>query len=542
MIGKRKPQYSYFDAIGLPHRVSPNSFYGHMGRLTGKLLRDDDLKDMYCAKNGRPSLPPSMMAGAMILQFYDDVSDGEAVERIRYDLRWKVALNLGLDYDGFDASSLSVFRARLVKHKQERYAFDRLLSIAREEGFLADKVTLLSDTTNAKGAGAIQDTYTLLRKGIRKLLKTMGYHLPGKRQGCSAEIEKLLATYVDQDRKAEIDWSDSAKRSAQLKVLVDDSEAALELALQQIEDPEIRSLGWTISKILGDDVEHTPEGGCKIGKGTAPDRFISLQDPEMRHGRKSASKKFNGHKVSTSMDQASELILDIEDLSAPLGDGQDLLPAIGRVEEQVGVTVERVIVDGAYGSGKNRATCAERLDNPVDLLSPMRRPNDPDVDKSAFSFDNQAQTATCPKGQTVPASSHHTNQEGRTAFTFVFERDVCEACPLFTRCVHSKTTGRTVTTSLYEEYLRAARQRQETDEFKQLYRLRPRIEGKQADLVSHGLRNTRYVGKPKRRLQHLWLAAAVNLKRMFKLAEIRDQYLVAILSPIHEVKMTALMV
>ena len=532
----------FFDAIGLPHRVSPNSFYGHMGSLTGKLLRDDDLKDMYCAENGRPSLPPSMMAGAMILQFYDDVSDGEAVERIRYDLRWKVALNLGLDYDGFDASSLSVFRARLVKHKQERYAFDRLLSIAREEGFLADKVTLLSDTTNAKGAGAIQDTYTLLRKGIRKLLKTMGYHLPGKRQGCSAEIEKLLATYVDQDRKAEIDWSDPAKRSAQLKVLVDDSEAALELALQQIEDPEIRSLGWTISKILGDDVEHTPEGGCKIGKGTAPDRFISLQDPEMRHGRKSASKKFNGHKVSTSIDQASELILDIEDLPAPLGDGQDLLPAIGRVEEHVGVTVERVIVDGAYGSGENRATCAERPDNPVDLLSPMRRPNDPDVDKSAFSFDNQAQTATCPKDQTVPASSHHTNQEGRTAFTFVFERDVCEACPLFTRCVHSKTTGRTVTTSLYEEYLRAARQRQQTDEFKQLYRLRLRIEGKQAELVSHGLRNTRYVGKPKRRLQQLWLAAAVNLKRMFKLAEIRDQYLVAILSPIHEVKMTALMV
>lgn len=139
MLGKRKPQYSFFDAIGLPHRVSPNSFYGHMGSLTGKLLRDDDLKDMYCAENGRPSLPPSMMAGAMILQFYDDVSDGEAVERIRYDLRWKVALNLGLDYDGFDASSLSVFRARLVKHKQERYAFDRLLSIAREEGFLIER-------------------------------------------------------------------------------------------------------------------------------------------------------------------------------------------------------------------------------------------------------------------------------------------------------------------------------------------------------------------------------------------------------------------
>jgi len=43
-----------------------------------------------------------------------------------------------------------------------------------------------------------------------------------------------------------------------------------------------------------------------------------------------------------------------------------------------------------------------------------------------------------------------------------------------------------------------ARQRQETEEYKQLYRLRPRVEGKQAELVSHGLRNTRYLGKAKR--------------------------------------------
>jgi len=542
MLGKRKPQRSYFDAIGLPHRVSSDSFYGRMGKLTDKFLRDDDLKEMYCADNGRPSLPPSMMAGVLILEFYDDVSDAEAVERIRFDLRWKVALNLALDYDGFDPSSLSVFRARLLKHKQERYAFDRLLAMARAEGFLADKVTLLSDTTNAKGAGATQDTYTLLRKGIRKLLKTMGYHLPGKRQGCTPVIEQLLATYVDQDRKAEIEWSDPASRNAQLKVLVSDSEAALELALKQIEDPEIRSLGWMISKILGDDVEQTAEGGYKIGEGTAPDRFISLYDPEMRHGRKSASKRFDGHKVSSSMDQASELILDIEDLPAPMGDGQDLLPAIERVEEHVGVTVERAIVDGAYGSGQNRAACAERPDNPIDLLSPMRHPNDPEVDKSAFSMDDQAQTATCPNDQTVPASRIETDPQKRIAFTFVFKRDICEACPWFTRCVRSKTTGRTVTTSFYEDYLRAARQRQQTDEFKQLYRLRPRIEGKQAELVSHGLRNTRYVGKPKRRLQRLWLAAAINLKRMFKLAEIRDKYLLAFPTPMHEVKMTALLV
>lgn len=542
MLGKRKAQASLFDAIGLPHRVPADSFYGRMGRLNGRLLRDDDLKEMYTLDNGRPSLPPSMMAGVLLLQFHDDVSDGEAVERVLYDMRWKVALNLPLDYAGFDPSSLSVFRTRLVEHHQERYAFDRLLKVAREEGFLADKITMLIDSTNADGAGATQDTYTLLRKGLRKLLKTMGYHLPGKRQGCSAEIEKLVATYVDQDRKAEIDWSDVTARNAQLKQLVTDSEAALELALQQVEDADVRSMGWMISKILGDDVERSSDGDCKIGKGTAPDRFISLYDDEMRHGRKSASKKFDGYKVSSSMDQASELILDIEDLAAPLGDGQDLLPAIQRVEENIGVMVERVLGDGAYGSGKNRADCAEHPGRPVDLVSPVRHPTDPEVDKSAFHIDEQTQTATCPTGHTVSAKSVESDDQQRKAFTFVFDRAICEKCPLFSRCVRSQTTGRTISTSFFENYLREARQRQETDEFKKLYRLRPRIEGKQAELVSHGLRHTRYLGKAKRRLQRLWLATAVNLKRIFKLSEIRDDCLTIVSTSACEVQMNALMV
>ena len=429
MLGKRDPQTNDFDAIGLPHRVDPDSFYGRMGQIIGRLFPDKDLQDMYCLNNGRPSLPPSIMCGVLLLQFYDDVSDVEAAERVLYDLRWKVALNLPLDYEGFDRSSLSVYRKRLIHNRKERYAFDQLLKIAREDGFLTDKITLLTDTTNAKGAGATQDTFTLVRKGIRKMLKTLGYHIPGKRQSCSVEIETLLKTYVDEDRKAEIDWSDPTARNTQLKTLVTDCETVLDLAAEDIADPEVRNLGWMLTKILGDDIEKTADGGSQIRKGTASDRFISLQDPEMRHGRKSASKRFDGHKVSTSIDQASELILDIEDIPASMGDGQDLLPAIQRIEENVGVTVERAIADGAYGSGKNRADCAEHPGHPIDLLSPIRQPNDLKVDKSAFSIDDQTQTATCPKGQTVSAKTIETDQQGRTALSFAFDRAVCEKCP-----------------------------------------------------------------------------------------------------------------
>jgi hypothetical protein len=521
MLGRRKPQRSLFSAQSLPHQVDPDSFYGRMGAISSQLFHDDDLKDMYCLDNGRPSLPPSLMSGVMLLQFHDDVSDAEAVARTKYDLRWKVALDLPLDFPGFDPSSISVYRNRVVENGQERYAFDRFVAAGREAGFIPDKVALLTDTTWVKGAGAVQDTYTLLRKGVRKLLRTLGYHVPGRRRGLSKQVRDLVEAYVDQDHKAEIDWSDPQARAEHLKVLVDDAEAVLDLAAEQADDAEVRAIGWLLTKILGDDLVTDEEGNPQIGEGTASDRIISMTDPEMRHGRKSASRRFDGFKNSVSTELTSELILDITDVPAPGSDGAHLMPIIEQVEAQTGVIVERVIGDGAYGSGDNRAACANYPDHSIDLVSPMSQPHDPEVAKSAFQIDLEARRATCPQGYTVTGKDRK-DRQGRPILAFTFARSDCETCPLFARCVHSKSAGRTVYTHVHEALLREARQRQQTDEFKEIYRLRGRVEGKIAELVGHGLRETRYRGEQKRQLQRLWTGAAVNLKRLFKLAQTQE--------------------
>jgi transposase len=521
MLGRRDPQRCLFEAQGLPNRVSPDSFYGRMGAVADVLFRDDDLAMMYCLDNGRPSLPPSLLAGVLLLQFYDDVSDGEAVERLLFDLRWKVALNLPLDYAGFDPSSLSYFRKRLIENGQERYAFSRLIAVGRQAGFIPDRVTLLTDTTNVKGAGAGQDTYTLLRKGTRKLLRAAGFALPGKRQGLSPQVRDLVERYVDQDNKADIDWSDPQQRLAELQVLVADAEATLELAAEQIDDEDVRYLGWLLTKILGDDLVTDDEGQAQIGRGTAPDRIVSLTEPEMRHGRKSKAHRFNGFKVVVNTEQSSELILDIADVTASGSDGAHLIATIERVEEQTDVVVDRVLGDGAFGSGKNRAACSADPEHIVDLVSPVAKPADPEVHKSAFEIDLEAKTATCPQGHTVTGEAGP-QQDGRPTLLFTFPRATCEACALFERCVHSKKTGRTVRTGPYEAELQAARLRQQTDEFAALYRLRPAVERKIGELVSHGVRNTRYLGEPKRQLQRLWTGASVNLKRLFRLAEAKN--------------------
>ena len=48
------------------------------------------------------------------------------------------------------------------------------------------------------------------------------------------------------------------------------------------------------------------------------------------------------------------------------------------------------------------------------------------------------------------------------------------------------------------------------------------VERKIGEGAAHGMRNTRYLGHRKRQLQRLWTGAMLNLKRLFKLAELRD--------------------
>jgi len=201
--------------------------------------------------------------------------------------------------------------------------FDPFIQVGRAVGFVPDKVTLLTDSTPAKGAGAVQDTTILLRKGTRKLLKALGYHLPGKRRQLSEQAKALVATYVDQDQKADIDWSDPQQRLAHLKTLVQDVETALDLATKQMDDSEVRAIGWLLTKILGDDVERDDSGTLQIAEGTAPDRVISITEPEMRHGHKSAAQRFDGFKVSAATEQSSELTMDIADIPANERDGEE---------------------------------------------------------------------------------------------------------------------------------------------------------------------------------------------------------------------------
>ena len=164
MLGIRTKQQGLFesDQLYLSY-VGADSFYGYLASQRNKLFRDEDFAEMYCPDNGRPGVPPSQLATALLLHTYDKVSDEEAKERADYDLRWKVALGIEVQERPFAKSTMQLFRSQLIQNEKMRTIFRRSLETAKESGYLKPrKLRVVLDTSNILGRGAVKDTYNLL--------------------------------------------------------------------------------------------------------------------------------------------------------------------------------------------------------------------------------------------------------------------------------------------------------------------------------------------------------------------------------------------
>ena len=441
MLGERSDQRGLWEAdrLYLDH-VGRESFYGLLASMRGRLFRDADFAEFYCPDNGRDSVPPSLLATALLLQSHDKVSDAEAKARADFDLRWKVALGIEAEDRPFAKSTLQVFRAQLILHGKVREVFESSLRLARESGCLKGRgMRVALDTTNILGRGAVKDTYNLLADGIVKLLRALAAveQAPVREWAQAREYERYLGSSVKGE--AAIDWADRPARPALLAKIVADADRLLELSRQAQgelpEDGEERQRIVAAAELLGQlllqDVERA-EGGVGLKDGVSRDRMMSVHDPEMRHGHKSSSRRFDGHKAAIVVDTDSQLITAVEVLPGNAPDNLWALELVEASEANTGVPVAEAMGDAAYGDGDTRQTFADAGRTLIARVP--GRPNRTHFPKEDFHIDLEAGTCTCPAGnvtRTMAPAGRRTGQTGRTyrLQAFRFDAAVCGVCP-----------------------------------------------------------------------------------------------------------------
>src|ERR671932_1224791 len=137
MLGTRGPHRGRFEADTLyADFVGRDTFYGWLAGQRGELFPDELFLGLYIDGWGRPSVPPSLLATALVLQTYDGVSDEEATRRAAYDLQWKVALGVAVDTKPCAKSTLQEFRAQRIVHDDQRVLFQQSRNLAKRRGKL----------------------------------------------------------------------------------------------------------------------------------------------------------------------------------------------------------------------------------------------------------------------------------------------------------------------------------------------------------------------------------------------------------------------
>ena len=375
------------------------------------------------------------------------------------------------------------------------------------------------DTTNILGRGAVKDTCNLLADGIVKLLWALAAvgKSPAKEWAKAQGYKRYLGSSVKGE--AAIDWSDKRARTALLAEIVADADRLLELSRQAQgelpEDGEERQRIVAAAELLGQlllqDVERA-EGGVGLKDGVSRDRMMSVHDPEMRHGHKSSSRRFDGHKAAIVVDTDSQLITAVEVLPGNAPDNLGVLELVEASEANTGVPVEETMGDAAYGDGDTRQTFADAGRTLIARVP--GRPNRTHFPKEDFHIDLEAGTCTCPAGnvtRTMAPAGRRTGQTGRTyrLQAFRFDAAVCGVCPLRPRCVAgSSGMGRTVQLHPQEALLQEARALQQSEAFAGYRQRRVVVEHRLARLVQLGIRQARYFGRVKTKFQ-LYLAATV---------------------------------
>jgi len=371
---------------------------------------------------------------------------------------------------------------------------------------------LALDTTHILGRGAVKDTFNLLADGIIQVLRVLARLGPFELLDVAEELG--CARYVSGSSlkgQTDVDWTNPQARQQFLTEIVADADGLLkvvrgtraDLAADSAEDEQLVMAAEVLARILGQDIERD-DNGPRLKQGVARDRLVSVHDPEMRHGRKSSSHRFNGHKAQIAVDTDTQVITAVDVLAGNAPDADQALEVVEASEAATGCQMAEVLGDCAYGSGETRAEFAASGRTLVAKVPDIR--NQELFTKTTFQIDLDAGTRNCPNTQTTHDCDQPRVAAGRSCLP---PRRVVRAhCGLSAREVSAD--GRCKSTRR-KALLQQARELQASSAFADARRRRQVVEHRIARLVQLRIRQARYFGRTKTLFQVCLAAAMANL-------------------------------
>jgi len=484
-----------------------------------------ELAQMYRdSGEGKQPVAPALLAMVVLLQAYTKASDAEAVELSVVDARWQMVLDVaGSDEPAFSQGALQAFRQRLIAHDMDRRLLERTVELAKQTGIfdwkkLPKDLRLAVDSRPIEGAGRVEDTFNLLAHAARKLVVCMARVLQRPPDDVAAEAGAPLLMDSSIKKALDLEWSDPEQKASAIVTLVeqlDRLQAWVERNwAEQAAQPPISEHLETLRQLREQDLEPDPDGGKpRIARAVAEDRRVSVTDSQMRHGRKSKSKRFNGYKghIAADLDLGLVLACAVTPANRPEGEAapalqQDIAnyPVRNRVAE--------LYIDRGYISS---ALVPSVLEHGGEVLcKPWVARNGKRFATANFKIDMRAHTITCPAGEV----EYFTPGE-----VVEFDPDACSRCPLRSQCTMASTgAGRTVNIAADEQLQHRLRKLIATPRGRERLRERVAVEHRLAHIARKQGPKARYRGVRSNLFDLRRHAAVVNLEALHGLHQVAN--------------------
>jgi hypothetical protein len=505
---------------------------GRMAR-TGKLfaflrksrhqLFDDafqaELEAMYAdSVGGKPPVAPALLAMVILLQAYTRASDAQAVELSIVDARWQMVLDvIGEDEPPFSQGALSAFRQRLIAHDMDRRLLERTVELAKQSTAfdwkkLPKELRVAIDSRPLEGAGRVEDTFNLLAHAARKVINCVARLVDATPEQVARSAGAPLLVSTSVKAGLDIEWSDPVQKAGAIGSLVEQLDRLEQWITRELgEEAQLPPLAEplaTLRQLREQDLDpEPPDGKPRIRQGTVEERRVSVEDKDMRHGRKSKSKRFNGYKGHIVCDLDTELIVacGITPANRPEAEAIPALEADIRSYTDRNV-IGHLSIDRAYV--KSRLATEVLARGGEVLCKPWVSRNGSRFRKSEFFIDMRSRTITCPAGQREPFKPGQLVE---------FDARACDGCPRRTECTSGALgRGRTVQMAEDEQLQHRLRKNIATSNGRKRLRERVKVEHALAHISSKQGRRARYIGARKNVFDLRRHAAVVNLESLHR--------------------------
>ncbi len=484
---------------------------------------------------GQPALDPARLVLVTIFQFMEGLSDEQAADAVRGHLAWKYALALPLHHAGFDASVLSEFRTRLIAGGLEVLLLDTLLERLQERGLLKARGRARTDSTHV--LAAVRSLSRLLHCGetVRAALNALaeadpdwlaphidpawlqryGYRLTEYRTPKSKEARAELAAIYGADGRRLLQALASPTTPAHL---------------QELPAVQVLRAVW-VQQFYAPGADGVERWRDPVDQPPASLLIVSPIDVEARAGAKGGPGwvGYKVHLTETCDDETPNIITHVETTAATATDEAALAPIHAALSARALLPMEHLVDAGYVDSARlveSKQHYQVRLVGPLTEDSSWQARAGQGYAAGCFTVDWAAQRVTCPEGrQSSKWTETHTGY-GKDAIHVAFAASTCAGCAAREVCTKSERVGRALTLKPQAQHraMVAQRAEQQSEEFKKEYQRRAGVEGTVSQGVRvGGMRQSRYIGAAKTRLQHILIALALNLVRIVAWLEERPR-------------------